>query len=379
VKRSILLAPLGLALTVVLACGEQPPADTGPTSDGSESETGDPTGDGDGDPTGDGDGDGDPTGDGDGDPTGDGDGDPGPDYPLDDLLRLTDVQVKGTHNSYHVEPEFLFHPSHAYTHPPLDVQLADYGVRAFELDVHRHNTSLLVYHIFTADQVSTCESLGDCLSTIKGWSDQNPGHLPIMIWIELKDDAGGDAFVDLAPLDQAILAVFPPEQVLTPDLVRGEHPSLRAAIEADGWPTLGEVRDKVMFMILNGGHPAAVDYLAGEPALLGKLMFVGTDDFTAAHAAVSKINNPGSSRIADAHAAGILTASNTCGASQAEAECFAELEAGLASGTHALKDDFLVPGEGMTYFLDLPDGNPARCNAATAPPECTAAALENLR
>jgi hypothetical protein len=365
VKHSILLAPLGLALTLALACGEEPPADTGPTSGGSESETGDPTGDGDGDPTGDGD--------------GDGDGDPGPDYPLDDLLRLTDVQVKGTHNSYHVEPPTLFHPSHAYTHPPLDVQLADYGVRAFELDVHRHNTSLLVYHIFTADQVSTCESLGDCLSTIKGWSEQNPGHLPIMVWIELKDDAGGDAFVDLAPLDQAILAVFPPEQVLTPDSVRGEHPSLRAAIDAEGWPTLGEVRNKVMFMILNGDHPAAVDYLAGEPALLGKPMFVGTNDFSAAHAAVSKINNPGSSRIAEAHAAGILTASNTCGADQDEASCFAELAAGLASGTHALKDDFLAPGEGMTYFLDLPDASPARCNEATAPPECTAAALENLR
>ena len=53
-------------------------------------------------------------------------------------------------------------------------------------------------------------------------------------------------------------------------------------------------------------------------------------------------------------------------------------EAGLMSGTHAMCDDFLAPANGMDYFLDFPDGNPARCNAATAPPECTSEAVENL-
>jgi hypothetical protein len=48
------------------------------------------------------------------------------------------------------------------------------------------------------------------------------------------------------------------------------------------------------------------------------------------------------------------------------------------TGTHGLMDDFLAPVDPWTYFLDLPDGNPARCNEVTAPPECTSAAIENL-
>ncbi len=298
--------------------------------------------------------------------------------PLDDLLTLDHVQVKGTHNSYHVEPQLPFDPSHEYTHPPLDVQLEDYGVRAFELDLHRNADILLVYHIQIIDSLTTCNTLSACLGTIAGWSDQHPGHVPIMVWFELKDSTGGEPIDDLLLVEQTILDVLPAERVLTPDLVRGDYPTLREAIEAEGWPTLGEVRGKIMFMILNGDHSSVADYTYDGTSLDGRLMFVGTDDFSAPYAAVSKINDPASSSIADAHAAGILTASNVCSAGSSDDECFAKLDAGKQTGTHNLKDDFLAPGEGMTYFLDLPDGSPVRCNEVTAPPECTAEALEDL-
>ena len=42
-------------------------------------------------------------------------------YPLDDLLRFDDVQLKATHNSYHVETSDI--PEWEYTMQPLDVQL----------------------------------------------------------------------------------------------------------------------------------------------------------------------------------------------------------------------------------------------------------------
>jgi hypothetical protein len=298
--------------------------------------------------------------------------------PLDDLLTLDHIQVKGTHNSYHIEPMFAFDPSHEYTHPPLDVQLEEFGVRAFELDLHRSGPNLQVYHITTIDSFSTCTSLNVCLSTIAGWSDEHPSHVPIMVWLEIKDSTGGEPIDDLLLVDQTILDVFAPERVLTPDLVQGDYPTLREAIVAEGWPTLGEVRGRVMFMILNGDHASVASYTDGGTSLAGRMMFVGTDDFTAPYAAVSKINDPGDPSIADAHAAGILTASNLCSAGSEDDECFAKLEAGKLSGTHNLKDDFLAPIEGMTYFLDLPDGNPVRCNEATAPAECTAEAIEDL-
>ena len=340
----------------------------------SESESGDGDGDGDGEPgDGDGDGEGEP-GDGDGEP-GDGDGDGSP---LDELLTIAHMQVKGTHNSYHVEPLIPFDASHEYSHPPLDVQLEDFGVRAFELDLHRNGSELQVYHILVIDDVSTCDTLVECLTAIKSWSDQHLEHVPITVWFEIKDSTGGMPIDDLLLVDQTILDVFPPSRVLTPDFVRGGHATLREAIETDGWPTLAQTRGKILFAILNGDHPSVAAYTYGHTSLLGRMMFVGVDDFTSPYAALSKINDPASGEIAQAHAAGVLTASNTCGAGQDEEDCFAELAAGMMTGTHNLMDDFLAPGESMTYFLDLPDGSPVRCNEATAPPECTAAALEQL-
>src|SRR5690606_3882650 len=357
-----------LALVLLAGCGGDPPSSS--SEAGSETETSAETGDGDpgdgdpgdGDP---GDGDGEP-GDGDGDPgdgdgdSGDGDGDGDPGGPLDDVLTLDQIQVKGTHNSYHVEPTIPIHPSHEYSHPPLDVQREDHVVRSFELGLHRgQGDDLYVYRIAVVDDVTTCEgsAIGSCLATIKAWSDANPGHVPIMSWLEIKDETGGSPINDLLIVDQAILDVFPPNRVLTPDSVQGTHETLRAALETDGWPTLGEVRGKVMFMVLNGGHSSVEAYTYGHTSLLARMMFVGSSDFSLPYAAVSKINNPGDSKIAEAHAARIITASNTCGADQDEDDCFDELAAGLMSGSHALKDDFLTPGDGMTYFLDFPDGN----------------------
>jgi hypothetical protein len=301
--------------------------------------------------------------------------------PLDDLLRLEHIQVKGTHNSYHVEPPFLFDASHRYTHPPLDEQLERYGVRAFELDLHRSFTGdeVQVYHILFIDDRTTCGTLAACLRRIKGWSDQNPLHVPIAVWLEIKDSTGGIAFDDLTLVERTILGVLPRERIVTPDEVRAHFPTLRAALETRGWPKLAQVRGRVLFAVLNGDHPAVESYTHGRSSLDGRLMFVSGQDPAVPYAAVAKINDPGSSAIAAAHQNRILTASNTCGAGQREADCHARLEAGQRSGTHALKDDFLAPANGMSYFLDLPDGNPARCNEATAPPGCTSQAIEDLR
>ena len=66
--------------------------------------------------------------------------------PLDDVLRLNDLQVLGSHNSYHQEaaPEVMallraFDPTLAdsleYSHPPLAEQFEEQGIRQIELDV----------------------------------------------------------------------------------------------------------------------------------------------------------------------------------------------------------------------------------------------------
>ena len=302
-----------------------------------------------------------------------------PVYPLDDVLRLNHMQVKGTHNSYHQEPELVFHESHAYSHPPLDVQMQDHGVRAFEIDVHLENGEVTVYHIIFIDEETSCATFTQCLEVIKGWSDLNQGHLPIMVWIEVKEQTGGGAFTDLTILDDRITAVFSPERLVTPDDVRGDHGSLREALTETGWPTLGEVRNRAMFMVLNGGSGTDAYTYEGQ-SLDDRVMFMGAsaEQFDAPWAGVAKINDPGSIHVPDAHAHNILVASNGCGAGDDPIDCAARLETALESGVQMYKDDFLEPTDEMSYWLDFPDGNPARCNAVTAPMECSAEALESL-
>ena len=58
-------------------------------------------------------------------------------YERDGALRVNDLQMIGTHNSYHLRPPRDLPPGDVadYEHPPLDVQLDEQGVRSFELDV----------------------------------------------------------------------------------------------------------------------------------------------------------------------------------------------------------------------------------------------------
>src|SRR3954468_9771199 len=93
--------------------------------------------------------------------------------PLDGVVRYDEAQLKGTHNSYHVQTTDL--PEWSYTMAPLDEQLDRQGVRQIELDlnwvkdddgVHHH---FEVFHVVLADEGTTCRAFRDCLGAIKSW------------------------------------------------------------------------------------------------------------------------------------------------------------------------------------------------------------------
>ena len=294
-------------------------------------------------------------------------------------LRLDHMQVKGTHNSYHVKPAVVFHASHDYTHASLDVQLEEQGVRAFELDLHLEADGFRVYHIAVIDAESTCDRLSDCLSLLQGWSEQHRDHVPIMVWFELKDENGGMAIEDLTPIDDLLREMFPEERLFTPDDLAGPHDSPRARIEAEGWPTVDSLRGQFLFVVLNAGG-AAEGYSNGYTSLAGRAMFVRASpgQFEDSWAVFSKIDDPASADIADAHASQLIVASNTCLADASDEACEAKFQAAVQSGTQMVMDDFPAPVDGRTYWLDFTDGQPVRCNDVTAPPDCTAADLESL-
>ena len=300
-------------------------------------------------------------------------------HPLDDELRVHHLQMRGTHNSYHLEPAVPVHPSHRYSHVPLDVQLEEEGVRAFELDLHRHLTGWRVYHISVVDAQSTCRHLVDCLSVIGDWSAANPEHAPVIIWLEPKDDTGGLPILDLTPVDEIIFNTFPPERLLTPDDVQGSYGSLRERLEAEGWPTLGETRGRVFFSLLDTG-PKARTYSRGYTSLAGRAMFVNCDQdqVTTPVAAVRKLAPGAAEEIAGALAAGFFVGGNICNADESDEQCEQDLADGLRNGLNALKDDYPAPVPGRDYWADLPGGRPLLCNPLSAPVECNPLSVEDL-
>ena len=302
-------------------------------------------------------------------------------HPLDEVLRVNHVQAEGSHNSTHVEPESPVDDSHRYTHAPLATQLGELGVRQLELDLHRsEGGEWHVFHIPVVDQETTCLELTDCLRSIKDWSDEAGWHLPLMIWMEPKDDLdeavdGYEAITEFDSLDRAIREVFPPSRLLTPDDVRGSHPDLPTALEEDGWPLLGEARGRVIFSLLDSGSHRD-RYLAGHPVLEDRVLFVDSSSVDDPFAATFK---DGSSQQIQAWVeAGFLVTTNAAGAGSTDEEALQEWDQALAAGAHFVATDLPGPVEGRAFQAQVPTGAPARCNPVSAPSECTPQAVESL-
>ncbi len=334
---------------------------------------------------------------------------PGPARALPGTVHLNQMQVIGSHNSFHVEPpaDLLatligFDPTAiqlAYSHPPLDEQFSYEGVRQIELDVYADPAGTLwrpigtagwkVMHIEGIDERSTCEVFVQCLQVVKAWSDTHLPHMPIAVLVEIHDTCDVCGPPDPLPvgpaefdtLDAEIRSVFPPDRLLTPDDVRGAHPTLEAAILTDGWPLIDAVRGRTMFLLDNKRD----DYRTGHPSLEGRVAFTpstpGQPD-----AAFIKQNDPTGANTAQIQAwvaAGYVVRTRADEPhTQAAANDTSMRDAALASGAQWVSTDYPLASYsarwGTTYEASIPGGRPARCNPVNAPPECAATDIENL-
>ncbi len=203
--------------------------------------------------------------------------------------RMNQIQVIGTHNSYHKRPQYLtwakdyveYTKGWDYEHLPLDIQLEN-GVRSLELDIHNTPEGWKVMHAPKFDAESTCPNLCECLRVIREWSDKNPKHVPITVLIEWKSEGPTiDKTItipqkeDLERIEKDILEVWNKERIITPDFVRGKYNTLEDAILKKGWPLLDHVRGKIMFIFHNRAQLRDY-YLEKYPNLEGSLMFVNS-------------------------------------------------------------------------------------------------------
>ncbi|MGI9579049.1 MAG: Ca2+-dependent phosphoinositide-specific phospholipase C, partial [Microthrixaceae bacterium] len=252
-----------------------------------------------------------------------------------DDLHINEIQMLGSHNSYHLPAEeAVANPlsnlvpelweTIEYEHQPIPDQLEDYGIRQFELDVFADpdggmfanpaafqllggeapdipaldEPGFKVAHIADIDTNTTCVTFVECLTQIETWSSENPGHLPIMVMVETKGDdlrSGDGGFgIDIDELDAEfsrplemteelfedleaeVLSVFGEDQIITPDDIRGDADTLEDAVLEQGWPTIADSRGKVMFSLVDTGESRDL-YTADAPSLEDKLFFTSSE------------------------------------------------------------------------------------------------------
>ncbi len=348
-------------------------------------------------------------------------------------VKLNQIQVIGTHNSYHAglppsESKWLQQQNPQafagldYRHPPLPQQF-DSGVRQIELDVyadteggryaHPRAAAMVaaaglpaddpdsdpnglmmkpgfkVMHVQDIDQRSNCQPFTECLREVRTWSKTHPGHVPIFILVETKQ--GSPKNIKLTEpepftpavfdaLDAEIRSVFPPTELITPDDVRGGYETLNAAVLAGNWPTLDSARGKVMFLM--DQRPVTPVYLQGHPSLRGRVIFTnsvpGQPD-----AAFLERNEGAAAEITALVRQGYLIRARTdADTKQARTNDTAMRDAMMSSGAQILSTDY--PGNEPArwpggFSVSFPGKIPARCNPVNASISCPAQLADDQR
>jgi hypothetical protein len=342
----------------------------------------------------------------------------------DGKLRLNQIQVIGTHNSYHAgippseaklwqarNPEAFMGLN--YRHESLTTQL-DSGVRQIELDIFADSAGgrfahpagpymvaeaklppdpqfdpdgvmlkpgFKVMHVQDIDYRSVCQPFIACLKEVRVWSQAHPHHIPIFILVETKQSST-EGPMDLTPaepftpavfdaLDAEIRSVFQPGALITPDDVRGHYETLNQAVLAGNWPTLKKSRGKVVFLM--DQRWAGPVYGEGHPSLRGRVLFTnaapGEPD-----AAFTECNDGPRDEIAKLVKQGYLVRTRTDDSTrEARVNDTRRRDAMMASGAQILSTDYPVSEparwEGH-YSVSLPGNVAARCNPVNAPAGC---------
>ncbi|WP_031371394.1 phosphatidylinositol-specific phospholipase C1-like protein [Lysobacter antibioticus] len=349
---------------------------------------------------------------------------------IDARLRINDLQAIGTHNSYKLAippQELAAHravdaagaDSLDYAHPPLFAQL-EQGARTLELDVYydprggryAHPPGALrrgygeagpwspavaaemtqpgfkVMHLADIDFRSQCMVFVQCLRQIRAWSQSHREHAPILILINAKDGRSGPGAVAPLPFDGAafdaldgeIRSVFTAAELIVPDDVRGDAPSLREAVLAGRWPTLAQARGKVLFALDEDARKIGL-YRGARRSLEGRAMFVNTDE-QASDAAYLTLNDPIGQgvRIAKAVDAGFLVRTRAdADTLEARRNDPRRREAAFASGAHYISTDYPQPDRRFSrYRVVFPRSEIARCNPRRQPERCNQRPVEAL-
>jgi len=327
-----------------------------------------------------------------------------------DTLKINQVQVIGSHNSYKqaIDPalfrmltrtDSVRFKAIEYSHISLTGQL-DLGLRGLEIDVYADDQGgkyakpmgmklapgqspydangemnapgFKVLHIQDIDFRSNCPTFAGCLAELKRWSDAHPDHFPVYITMNAKDDViSRPGFVKPAPftpdvlsrLDSTVLAGLGHSKLITPDDVRGKRETLEAAVLAGNWPTVKSARGKFLFVLDEVGKKRA-DYITGHPSLRGRTLFTNSEPGTP-EAAFVILNNPttGQDRIRELVKKGYLVRTRAdADTRQARQNDYRDFELAQQTGAQIITTDYYHPSTFFTsdYVIKFADGTYVR-------------------
>jgi hypothetical protein len=338
-----------------------------------------------------------------------------------DQLRINQIQVIGTHNSYHAG----FAPSAAklweeknprafngldYRHEPLAAQF-DSGVRQIELDVfadskgglyaHPAGPAMIaaahlppdpdfdpdglmakpgfkVMHMEDIDYRSTCQPFIACLEQVRKWSHAHPKHIPIFILVETKEEKPRPPSQVTLPetftastfdaLDAEIRSVFLANELITPDDVRGKFETLNEAVLAGNWPTLKSARGKVIFLM--DQRPVGPIYLEGHPSLRGRVLFTNAEPGQPDAAFIERNDGPAEDITALVKKGYLIRARTDSDTKEARTNSTERRDAMIASGAQMLSTDYPVhePARWPGHFVvTLPGNAIARWDPVNSP------------
>jgi len=347
----------------------------------------------------------------------------------DGSVRINQIQLIGSHNSYHAgllpsiariveqrDPSAF--ASLDYAHAGLGTQLS-HGVRQIELDIFADSKGgrfahpawqkvvaqaglpmdpdpypegvmlrpgFKVMHMQDLDYASNCQPFVACLQIVRTWSRAHPDHLPIFILVETKQHlpdtknlwTAVEPFTaeTLDALDAEIRTVFSADEMITPDQVRGRHRTLNTAIRKGGWPTLARARGKVVFLM--DQTDVGPLYLKGHRALRGRVLFTNATPGQPDAAFIEK-NDGDEATITSLVREGYLVRTRAdAGTVEARSNDGHRRDMALRSGAQIVSTDYpqSEPARWSGYVVALPNGLPARCNPVIGPPGCVDSLLE---
>lgn len=278
-----------------------------------------------------------------------------------------------------------------YHHEPLPTQFNQYGVRGVELDLYNDpqgglyanqlgraiagqsiasgdpdldEPGIKIMHIAHFDWETHYTTFRQSLEAMRDWSQRNPGHFPVYVHMELKDQSFP---VDIPALVQPfnddnvgviaeeIREVMPSEMLMTPEEMRTRS-TLLESIQTDGWPTLAETRGKFFFIVM------------GEKEIDGTIFGSASRD---PNSVFLISNNPvdGQATIRNLVEEGYIVRTRAdAGTTEARTGDTQAREFAMSSGAQIISTDYyrpdwrfvILPDQWTNYSVQWPNGQTAR-------------------